>query len=84
MRRLLAGTENILNGLLDDLQEGSPGGDFAFQVVSGALKVVPFLPGSSASDHARETAVGAKTIETLRDDCTKALRPPKKYEVSFF
>ena len=84
LRRLLAGTENILHGLLESLQETSGGGDFAFQAVSGALKVVPFLTGNDQA--AQEFDKGATTAEnhihTLRDDCTKALRPPIKHEVS--
>lgn len=84
MRRLLAGTENILDGLLDDLQEIAHGGDFAFQVVSGALKVVPFLSGPPRSEPDSESAIIAKSVETLRDECTKALRPPRKYEASTF
>lgn len=80
LRRLLAGTDNILNGLLESLQESSFGGDFAFQAVSGALKVTPFLSGLGANGAEAETTVAAKTIDSLRDDCTKALRPPRKFE----
>lgn len=84
LRRLLAGTENILNGLLERLQETSCGGDFLFQAVSGALQVVPFLAATEQSAKRLDNSASAhgQMIETLRDECTKALRPRKSHEVS--
>ncbi|KAK9893695.1 DUF254-domain-containing protein [Cystobasidium minutum MCA 4210] len=83
LRRLLAGTDNILNGVLTGLQETSLQVDRLLEAVSGALKVVPFL---ADLNHSLQTSGSNSSIATeynvegLRDECTKALRPAKAQE----
>lgn len=83
LRRLLAGTDNILNGVLQGLQETATHGDRLLEAMSGSLKIVPFLASLNASAQAGDGNVGTvnDNVEGLRDECTKALRPPKKHQV---
>lgn len=83
LRRLLAGTDNILNGVLQGLQETALHGDRLLEAMSGSLKVVPFLASLNASAQAGDGMVGTvnDNVEGLRDECTRALRPPKKHRV---